>query len=114
MSSMSLKESLALQRQAVERQQAHQAALALAAQRPTATGHLLKSAMAQNPAMNSFMLHADSDEDDEEEDDFGLKAGVLDDEEAAELNPLRSAYQAGWERAMEPDRPVKEEDELMT
>lgn len=68
------------------------------------------------PASRRF--HADSDEDDDDEDDFGLgnvKAGALDDEEDAQLNPLRTAYQSGWERAMEPDQKIKEEDdELMT
>lgn len=63
-------------------------------------------------------FHADSDEDDDDEDDFGLgnvKAGTLDDDEDAQLNPLRTAYQSGWERAMEPEPRIKEEDdELMT
>jgi hypothetical protein len=63
-------------------------------------------------------LHADSDSDEDEENDYGMgnvKAGVLDDEEDAQLNPLRTAYQSGWDRAMEPEPKIKEEDdELMT
>ncbi len=55
MGSMSMKESLDLQRQAVAREQARQAQLQLAAQRPTATGNLLKNAIAKNPALNEFM-----------------------------------------------------------
>jgi hypothetical protein len=50
-----MKESLDLQRQAVAREQARQAQLALATQRPTATGHLLKNALGNNSALNDFM-----------------------------------------------------------
>jgi len=52
---MSMKESLDLQRQAVAREQQRQAQQALAAQRPTTTGHLIKDAYSKNSALNDFM-----------------------------------------------------------
>lgn len=118
---MSFAESLELQRQAARREQERRAAAELAAQRPVSTGHQLKNALAKDSALDDFMFHADSDEDDdgqEEDDDGGVNANALDEEEEAQLNPLRTAYALGWEKAAQEAREeaakaVKHEDHEM-
>ncbi|GJN91793.1 hypothetical protein Rhopal_004816-T1 [Rhodotorula paludigena] len=108
--SLSLADSLALQRRAValDRQSAERKArkAALDEHRPEKTGELLRGALGVDSALSGFMFHAESDEEpDEAEIDDWLNEGrrgangELDDEESAQLNPLRTAYMEGWDRA---------------
>ncbi|GAA5983272.1 hypothetical protein JCM11641_002244 [Rhodosporidiobolus odoratus] len=113
--SLSLSESIALQQAAVERtrdaQVKKEARMQLDKLRPTKTGELLKGAMGVDSALSDFMFAADSDEepDDDEIDDWlneGKKNvnGQLDEEEDAQLNPLRTAYMTGWEAAAQEEK----------
>ncbi|GAA5862833.1 hypothetical protein JCM8547_006563 [Rhodosporidiobolus lusitaniae] len=111
-SPLSLHESLALQRQAVDRDRDAQvrkaAQMELDAQRPEKTGELLKRAVGVDSALGEFMFHVDSDEepDDAEIEDWlneGRRTanGQLNEEEDEQLNPLRTAYMKGWNKAIE-------------
>lgn len=99
----------------------------LDAKRPEKTGELLKGALGVDSALSNYMcvpapsfarclsltsrlghvrFHADSDDslDDDDVDDWlneGRRGanGELNDEEDAQLNPLRTAYMEGWNRA---------------
>ncbi|BGP29037.1 hypothetical protein JCM10296v2_000773 [Rhodotorula toruloides] len=108
--SLSLEESLALQRQAAERArkaaQRREQKMELDAKRPEKTGELLKGALGVDSAVSNYMFHADSDDslDEDDIDDWlneGRRGanGELNDEEDAQLNPLRTAYMDGWNRA---------------
>ncbi|BGP12949.1 hypothetical protein JCM10213_004371 [Rhodosporidiobolus nylandii] len=122
-STLSLTESMALQRAAVERardaQEKKDAKMQLDARRPERTGELLRGAMGVDSALGEFMFQPASDSDPEPEDAdidtwlaegrraAGASAnGQLNEEEDADLNPLRTAYMRGWNAA------IKEEEAL--
>ncbi|CEQ42149.1 SPOSA6832_03934, partial [Sporobolomyces salmonicolor] len=107
---MSLAESLALQRRAVarDREAAERRAqqMEVDAQRPDKVGGLLRGALGRDPALGGFMFQTDSDEElDEDAIDDWLNEGKtgangeLNEEENETLNPLRTAYMEGWNRA---------------
>lgn len=124
---MSFRESLELQRQAVERRRlldAKRDQMELDSQRSQATGGKLQAALAARPEMAGFMcvsslypqnllilvryrFHADSAEEDEDED-FDLDPleseqqrleEEADDESA--LNPYRAAFESGYNRDLD-------------
>ncbi|BGP21833.1 hypothetical protein JCM10295v2_000708 [Rhodotorula toruloides] len=108
--SLSLEESLSLQRQAAERArktaERREQKMELDAKRPEKTGELLKGALGVDSALSNYMFHADSDDslDEDDVDDWLIEGrrganGELNDEEDAQLNPLRTAYLEGWNRA---------------
>ncbi|GAA5980487.1 hypothetical protein JCM10908_001668 [Rhodotorula pacifica] len=108
---MSLSESIEIQKRAVERERKEHerktARMQVDAKRPTKTGELLRGALGVDSALSGYIFQADdSDEslDEDEIDDWlnqGRKGhnGELNDEEDAQLNPLRTAYLEGWNRA---------------
>ncbi|GAA5892612.1 hypothetical protein JCM6882_005659 [Rhodosporidiobolus microsporus] len=129
--SLPLALSLTLQRAAVERDRAaqvkKQAKMELDAQRPEKTGALLRGAVGVDSALGEFLFQNDSDASDAEPDEAtldswlaeGRKAassggggtsdatgqnGQLDEEEDANLNPLRTAYMEGWNRAVREEK----------
>ncbi|GAA5863005.1 hypothetical protein JCM1840_002352 [Sporobolomyces johnsonii] len=108
--SMSLAESLALQRRAVarDREAAERRAqqMELDAQRPDKVGGLLRGALGGDSALGGFMFQTESDDElDEDAIDDWLNEGKtgangeLNEEENETLNPLRTAYMEGWNRA---------------
>ncbi|GAA6035388.1 hypothetical protein JCM8097_008851 [Rhodosporidiobolus ruineniae] len=115
-SSLSLSESLDLQRRAVQRdrdaQLKKEAKRELDAQRPEKTGGLLKGALGVDSALSEFMFQAsdsDPEPDDADIDDWlneGRRAanGQLNAEEDADLNPLRTAYMRGWNQAVSEEK----------
>ncbi|KAK4702986.1 hypothetical protein P7C70_g3237, partial [Phenoliferia sp. Uapishka_3] len=113
MSTISLSESIELQRQAAARDreaaERRQRQQELDAARPRATGSILKDALKGETGMSGFMFHADSDEEDREEDYEGEQE---EEEDREALNPYRAAYLQGYERAvLEGDGPPIEEGE---
>ncbi|KAM0756259.1 hypothetical protein T439DRAFT_320960 [Meredithblackwellia eburnea MCA 4105] len=104
MGTMSLAESIELQRQAAAREreaaEERERQAELGRQRQKVTGGILRDAMkGANPGMNDFMFHIDSDEDREDEDDLDLE-GEEEEEDNEALNPYRTAYREGYERAI--------------
>ncbi|POY73871.1 hypothetical protein BMF94_3041 [Rhodotorula taiwanensis] len=109
---MTLAESIAIQQRAADRERREQdrkaARMRVAANRPQKTGELLRGALGVDSALSEYMFAADSDDslDEADIDDYlneGRKGvnGELNDEEDAQLNPLRTAYLEGWNRAEE-------------
>lgn len=107
---MSLSESIEIQRRAAERERKElerkSARMQVDAKRPTKTGELLRGALGVDSALSGYMFHAESDDSLDEDDienwlNEGRKGtnGELNDEEDAQLNPLRTAYLEGWNRA---------------
>ncbi|KAK4054790.1 hypothetical protein OIV83_000714 [Microbotryomycetes sp. JL201] len=127
---MSLRESIALQTAALERERAEaeqrQAQMELDAKRPLAVGEQLKGALQnlqQGALMSGYLFQGEDDESEIDPDDIdhlianlgssvrdlamnGDDAGregdpgELDPEEEATLNPYRTAYEAGWRQAV--------------
>ncbi|GAA5831767.1 hypothetical protein JCM11251_003872 [Rhodosporidiobolus azoricus] len=118
--SLPLSLSLTLQRRAVARDREHQvkkqAKMELDRQRPEKTGDLLKGAVGVDSAMGEFLFQSPSDSDSEPDeatlDEWlaqGRKAaggvnGQLDEDEDAQLNPLRTAYMEGWNQAVKEEK----------
>ncbi|GAA6013566.1 hypothetical protein JCM11491_002709 [Sporobolomyces phaffii] len=113
--SMSLTESLRLQRDAVARDRAASERKAQKMQldelRPDKVGNLLKGALGNHATLGGFMFGGRDDSDDDDELDEAdvqdwLNAGKtgvngeLNDEESEQLNPLKTAYMSGWNRAV--------------
>ncbi|GAA5990586.1 hypothetical protein JCM5350_001045 [Sporobolomyces pararoseus] len=112
--SMSLAESLKLQRAAVARdrlaseRKAQQ--MQLDGKRPEKVGNLLKGALGNHASLGGFMFAGADDSDDEELDEAEIqdwlnsgrtgRNGELNDEENEQLNPLKTAYMTGWNRAV--------------
>ncbi|GAA5866257.1 hypothetical protein JCM3774_004135 [Rhodotorula dairenensis] len=107
---MSLAESIEIQRRAAERERKElerkTARMQVDAKRPTKTGELLRGALGVDAALSEYMFHAESDDslDEGDIDDWindGRKGtnGELNEEEDEQLNPLRTAYLEGWNRA---------------
>ncbi|GAA5940407.1 uncharacterized protein JCM15063_002625 [Sporobolomyces koalae] len=112
--SMSLTESLRLQREAVARdriateRKAQQ--MELDEKRPEKTGNLLRGALGGHAGLGGFMFGGNDDSDEDELDEADIqdwlnqgKTGVngeLNDEENEQLNPLKTAYMTGWNRAI--------------
>ncbi|KWU45411.1 hypothetical protein RHOSPDRAFT_33033 [Rhodotorula sp. JG-1b] len=107
---MSLSESIEIQRRAAERERRElekkSARMQVDAKRPTKTGELLRGALGVDSALSGYMFHNESDDSLDEDDienwlNEGRKGtnGELNDEEDAQLNPLRTAYLEGWNRA---------------
>ncbi|GAA5827111.1 hypothetical protein JCM5353_006193 [Sporobolomyces roseus] len=116
--SMSLTESLQLQRQAVARDriqtERRQTQMELDEKRPERTGGLLRSALGNTAAsgnknLGSFMFAGNDEDSDEELDEEAIEDwlnqgrtgvnGELNEEENEQLNPLKTAYMTGWNRA---------------
>ncbi|GAA5953168.1 hypothetical protein JCM8115_000448 [Rhodotorula mucilaginosa] len=107
---MSLSESIEIQRRAAERERKElerkSARMQVDAKRPIKTGELLRGALGVDSALSGYMFHNESDDSLDEDDienwlNEGRKGtnGELNDEEDAQLNPLRTAYLEGWNRA---------------
>ncbi|KAI5476366.1 hypothetical protein MNV49_007815 [Pseudohyphozyma bogoriensis] len=99
-SSMSLTESMALQRLEVQRDREAAARRALEQSRPIGVGNQLKGALKNMPEMSGFMFHDDSDDDEAELDFGGDEYHEQEDLESSELNPYRTAYEQGYQRAI--------------
>ncbi|GAA5872491.1 hypothetical protein JCM16303_004536 [Sporobolomyces ruberrimus] len=112
--SMSLSESIRLQREAVERDRLASEKKAqrmeLDEKRPEKVGNLLRGALGHDSTLGGFMFGGNEDDsDDESLDEQDIqdwlnqgKTGVngeLNDEENEQLNPLKTAYMTGWNRA---------------